>query len=180
MTMQWNNTSDRYGAGPRLLHWAIAVLVIVALVFIETRGYAPRGSALRRGLRDWHQQAGLVAFILLWLRVVFRLRNTPPDIVPPLPEWQRRAGALLHGLFYALLIALPVLGIVMVQTDERTVSLFGAELPRFIAPDKALTRTLEDVHGFLGDVMIAAIVAHVSAALWHHFVQRDNTLRRML
>jgi cytochrome b561 len=178
--MQWNNTSERYGAGPRLLHWLIAVLVIAALIFIETRGYAPRGSALRRGLRDWHQQAALVVFLLVWVRIAFRMRNTPPAVVPAPPLWLERASTLLHGVFYVLLIALPVLGIVMVQTDGRAVSLLGAELPRFMAADKALTHTLEDVHTFLGDVMIAAIVLHVSASLWHHLVQRDNTLRRML
>ncbi len=178
--MAWNNTAERFGLGPRLLHWLIAALVIVALVFIETREYAPRGSALRGNLRVWHQQVALVAFILMWLRIALRLRNVPPPITPAPPQWQHQASQVLHAVFYLLLIVLPVLGMVMVQTDGRSVSLFGATLPTFLAPDKALTHRLEDVHGFLGDVMIGAIALHVAAVLWHQFMVRDNTLRRML
>ena len=68
----------------------------------------------------------------------------------------------------------------MVQTDGREVMLFGATLPTFLAPDKNLTHRLEAIHEFFGDVMIGAIVAHVAASLWHHFMLRDDTLRRMI
>ena len=178
--MQWNNTTERYGAAPRLLHWLIALLVIGALILIETRGYAPRGSALRRAMREWHQQVALAAFVLLWLRLYFRSRNRPPAIVPPPPRWQHQIAGALHALFYVLLIVLPILGIMIVQSDNRTVALLGLELPRFIVPDRDLTHQLERIHRWIGNVMIGAIGLHVAAALWHQFVVRDNTLRRML
>jgi cytochrome b561 len=178
--MAWHNTAERFGLGPRLLHWMIAILVIVALVFIETRGYAPKGSALRSNLRVWHQQVALVAFILVWWRLALRLRNTPPPIRPAPPAWQHQISSVVHALFYVLLFVLPLLGIVMVQTDGRVVSLAGLSLPKFMATDKDLTHQLENIHAFLGDVMIGAIVLHVVAVLWHQFVVRDNTLRRMV
>ena len=178
--MNWNNTPGRYGAGPRLLHWTIAALVITALIFIESRGYAPRGSALRRGLREWHQQAALAAFMLLWLRLYFRLRNRPPAIAPAPPRWQQQAGAALHVMFYVLLLVLPILGMMIVQSDNRTVTLLGLALPSFLPPDRDLTHQLERVHRWIGNVMIGGIGLHVAAVLWHQFMRRDNTLRRML
>lgn len=178
--MSWNNTAERFGLGPRALHWLIAVLVISALVLIEVRGYAPRGSALRSNLRVWHQQVALVAFILLWFRIAFRLRNVPPPITPAPPAWQHHASQVVHAVFYLLLVVLPILGMVMVQTDGRFVTLFGATLPTFMTPDKALTHQLEEIHEVLGNVMIGAIVLHVAAVVWHHLVLRDNTLRRMV
>ncbi len=178
--MAFHNTAERYGSGPRLLHWLIAALVIGALILIQTRGWWPRGSALRRGFREWHQQAALVAFALVWLRLAVRLVNQPPLILPPQPPWQERASKALHVLFYVLLIGLPVIGMVMVQLDGRTVSLFGLALPQWFAPDKNLTHQFERVHTWLGNVMIGAITLHVAAALWHHYVRRDNALRRML
>lgn len=180
MIRPWNTTPDRYGTGPRLLHWLIALLVITALVFIETRGWAPRGSAQRRNLREWHQQAALMAFVLVWLRIVFRLRNRPPRIEPAPPAWQERLAHALHLVFYVLLVTLPLLGMATVQAQGRPVSLFGATLPVVIASNKALGGTLANVHGLLGDVIIGAIVLHIVATLWHQFVLRDNTLRRMV
>jgi superoxide oxidase len=78
------------------------------------------------------------------------------------------------------MIALPVLGILARQAEGAAVTFLGWTLPIFIANDKPLSRQLEDVPTFLGNVMLWLVVLHVVAALYHAFVRRDNALARML
>ena len=126
-----------------------------------------------------HAQAGLVVLALVGFRLVWRLASVDPAIVPPLPAWQRRTAHAVEWTFYALMVVLPVLGIVMMQADGKSVSLLGASLPPMVAVDKAWAHRLEDIHEWIGNAMMALIAVHVSAALWHRFVHRDNTLARM-
>ncbi len=177
--MDIRNTPTAFGGVARAFHWGMALLILVSLVMIEVRGWAPKGSALRAGLRDWHAQAGLVVLALVGFRLVWRLVSVEPAIAPPLPAWQRRTAHAVEWTFYALMVVLPVLGIVMMQADGKSVSLLGASLPPMVAVDKAWAHRLEDIHEWIGNAMMALIAAHVSAALWHRFVHRDNTLARM-
>ena len=177
--MPLRNTSASFGTVARAFHWGMAVLVVVAIALIELTELAPKGSALRRGMRDWHAQAGLVVLALVWFRLAWKLGNTEPAIVPPPAAWQRAAAHTVEWTFYALMVALPVLGILMMQADGKPVALLGAQLPVLLGIDKALAHRLEDVHEWLGNAMIALIGLHVAATAWHGVVLRDNTLARM-
>jgi cytochrome b561 len=177
--MTARNSPTSFGSVARAFHWATALLIIAALVMIEVRDWAPRGSVLRGSLRDWHSQAGLVVFALVGFRLGWRLANVEPAIVPPPPAWQRRVAHAVEWTFYALMVVLPVLGIIMMQADGKSVSLLGASLPPLVDVDKARAHRLEDIHGWFGNAMMFLIAAHVAASLWHHFVHRDNTLARM-
>jgi len=177
--MNIRNTVTAFGSIARTLHWSMALLIVVSLAMIELRGWAPRGGALRSWLRDWHSQVGLVVFALVWLRLFWRFVNIEPAIVPPPAAWQRRVAHAVEWTFYALMIALPTLGILMMQADGKTVSLLGASLPPMVAVDKVRAHRLEDVHEWLGNAMMALIALHVGASLWHKFIHRDNTLARM-
>jgi cytochrome b561 len=146
---------------------------------IELRGWAPRGSALRGSLRDWHSQAGLIVLALVWFRLAWRLANVEPEIVPLPAAWQRRVAHAVEWTFYALMVVLPVLGIIMMQADGKTVSLFGASLAPMVEVDKVRAHRLEEIHEWFGNAMMFLIAAHVGASLWHRFFHRDNTLARM-
>ena len=177
--MTARNSPATFGTIARALHWGTALLILVSLAMIEMRGWAPRGSALRAGLRDWHSEIGLVVFAVVWFRLYWRLANVEPAIVPQPAHWQRQAAHAVEWTFYGLMVVLPVLGIVMMQADGKTVALVGASLPSMVAVDKAWAHRLEDVHEWLGNTMMALIALHVGASLWHRFVHRDNTLARM-
>ena len=177
--MNARNSLAAFGSVARALHWGMALLIIVSLAMIELRGWAPRDSPLRSGLRDWHSQVGLVVFVLVWFRCYWRLANVEPEIVPQPAAWQRRTAHAAEWTFSALMVVLPVLGIVMMQADGKTVSLLGASLPPMVAVDKAWAHRLEDIHEWFGNAMMVLIALHVSASLVHKFVRRDNTLARM-
>ena len=177
--MTLRNTPSSFGSVARAFHWGMALLVVVAIVLIELTDLAPKGSALRRGMREWHSQAGLLVLALVWFRFAWKLVNTEPAIVPPPVAWQRKAAHAVEWTFYALMVALPVLGIVMMQADGRPVALLGLQFPVVVGVDKVLAHRLEDVHEWLGNAMLALIGLHVAATLWHGVVLRDNTLARM-
>ncbi len=177
--MAVRNTPASFGVVARAFHWGMALAIVVALALIELTELAPKGSALRRGMRDWHAQLGLVVFALVWFRLAWKLANPHPAIVPAPVAWQRTAAHAVEWTFYALMVVLPVLGIVMMQADGKTVALLGMKLPDLVGVDKAWAHRLEDVHAWLGNAMMALIALHVAATVWHGVVLRDNTLSRM-
>jgi len=177
--MALRNSRASFGGVARAFHWGMALLVIAGLALIELAELAPRGSALRRGMRDWHSQVGLVVLALVWFRLAWRLSNPLPEIVPPPSAWQRRGAHAVEWTFYGLMVVLPLIGIAMMQADGKTVALLGLAFPSFVPVDKSFAHTLEDVHEWLGNAMMVLIGLHVAATLWHTLVLRDNTLSRM-
>jgi cytochrome b561 len=177
--MPLRNTNAEFGSLARFFHWAMAILIIGLLALIESADLAPRGSSLRAALRDWHAQVGFVVLALVWFRLAWRLSGTVPGIVPRPAAWQLAAAHAVEWSFYALMVVQPILGIVMMQADGKTVSLLGSTLPSLVAVDKPWAHRLEEVHEWLGNAMMVLIGTHVAATLFHSVALRDNTLGRM-
>ncbi len=155
-------------------------LIVAVYACIELREFYPRGSAIREALKAWHYQLGLAVFALVWLRLLARLTGRSPPIVPAPPRWQLRVAHVVEFAIYLFMIVMPVLGWLSLNADGKALSFFGLGLPGLIGVDKGLASQLEDVHGLIGNVGYALIGIHALAALIHHYVQRDNSLRRML
>ena len=104
-----------------------------------------------------------------------------PPITPRPPAWQAVLGGAAHWLLYAFLLVQPVMGLMTAWTDGKQVMLpfVGVALPALMAPDPELAHTLEDLHGTIGTVFYWIIGLHIVAALYHHFLRKDDTLRRM-
>jgi len=177
--MTLRNTDAAYGSLARFLHWSMAILILASLALIEIADVAPRGSAARAAMRDWHAQTGLVVLGMVWLRLGWRLAGNEPAIVPRPAPWQTTAAHIVAWAFYALMIVVPILGVAMMQADGKPVALLGATLPSLVSVDKAWAHELEDVHEWLGNAMMVLIALHVAATLFHWRVLRDNTLARM-
>lgn len=174
--------SARYPAGLRRLHWLTAVLMLLAYVFIEQRGLFERGTPARALMMQSHFWTGLLILALLGWRVLVRRRATLPPVAPALPRWQAGPARLLHLALYAFMLAMPLLGLATAWADGKALvlPLTQVALPSLIAPDEALAHRLEDLHGSLGEAGYWLIGLHVAAALYHHLLRRDDTLRRML
>ena len=170
----------RYSRLTIALHWSVLLLIAIAYAAIELRGEFPRGSALRDTMKWIHFNAGLLVFVLLWLRLYARWRGPNPPVSPPLPRWQTWSAQVVHVLLYAFLLAMPVLGWALRSAEGAAVSLFGLPLPALVGANDALAHTLEDLHETIGELGYFLIGLHAAAALFHHFLRRDDTLRRML
>lgn len=169
----------RYGLWLRILHWLTFVLVTGALLMIELKGFAPRGSALRSGMMYAHIQFGVAVLLLFVPHLWVRLRNTTPPIVPPMPVWQSWLSRLVHLLLFVLLLVLPALGVLTVQASGHAVNFLGVDLPTLLGANRDLSHNLREIHETLGNVMLYLALAHAAAALWHQWGTRDNTMARM-
>ena len=172
----------RYSPGQRRLHWLIAVLVALAYLFIEQRGLFERGTAARAAMVQSHFWVGISVLLLAVWRLGLRARASIPPITPALLAWQAAPAKLLHLALYAFLVVQPLLGLATAWADGKALLLpfTGIALPALLAADESLAHRLEDLHGSLGTIFYWVIGAHVLAALYHHFLRRDDTLKRML
>ncbi|MBU9478730.1 cytochrome b [Burkholderia multivorans] len=167
----------RYNKPAIFFHWIIFVLVALAYLAIEIRG--PKGSDSRAFWMNVHFTAGTLVLALSVLRVLWRAigRTPAPVAQPALLKW---LATLAHIALYVFIIAQPLLGIMMVNLGGKPVSLdwLGVSFTLF-GPDKALRPTIKEAHELIGNAFYFVIGLHALAALYHHFIKRDDVLRRM-
>jgi cytochrome b561 len=177
------NTEHRYGWIAILLHWSMAALLIalVALGIYMVRLPDVGFNQVKITLILVHKALGMAALAALGLRVLWRVTNALPHFVAGLPQWQRVSAIFVHLWLYALMIVLPVTGWLMSSAGGYPTPIFSwFNLPDLIGPNEHLFRTLIDLHRWLGYAFAGVVALHAAAALRHHFVLRDETLRKML
>lgn len=172
-------TTTRYASSQRFLHWLIAALVVLALLSIELKGWLPKGSSERALVKWSHTQFGLSVLLLSLLRLALHPREKMPPVSPPPPRWQTWAARLMHAALYLLTLLVPLLGVAMMFYAGREWSFAGLPLPTLSDPDAALADRIEGIHETVGNVLMWLAIVHAAAALYHHIVQRDDTLLRM-
>ena len=180
--MRIRNTPTRYGWLSVLLHWSVVVMVIGQFVLAYLAADAEDAHSLL-GQIMWlarHKSMGITILALATLRIVWRWLSPPPPVPAATPRWQRIVGRANHVALYVLLFALPLTGWAMSSAANFSDSYFHLfTLPNFVAPNDALKKTLEGVHGLLAGLLLAFVALHVGAALKHHFFDRDGVLLRM-
>ncbi|MFO1424306.1 MAG: cytochrome b [Candidatus Competibacteraceae bacterium] len=186
--MSEKNTSTSGGLESRhhpvviTLHWftVAAIIIVVAIILIRED---IEGRAAKQLLMDWHRSLGLLVLAVMLLRMALRyfLRFGVVDHnLPPVLAILGKGG---HAVLYALLLAIPVLGWAQSSARGQTVNLFGLiPLPPLplITRDRDLAETLATWHETAAWLLLAVVLAHGTAALWHHFFRRDTVLHSML
>lgn len=178
------NTSSRYGAVAMLIHWGMAVLLVVLIamgwwmVGLPDAGFDTRKITAILA----HKSIGMAALGAVLVRMAWRGVNVAPQWAAQLPDWQKSTAYFVHLCFYALMLALPITGWLMSSAGGYPVYLWVDRglLPDPIASDPSLFRFLIALHRWLADALVVLIAAHAGAALVHHFLWRDDTLRKIL
>ena len=178
--MLFKNTNIRYGAIAVLFHWIMAAIVIGMLCLGLFMVRLPV-SLEKLSLYGWHKSFGILVLMLVILRLSWRLMS----VIPPLPEalhqWQKLAAHASHWALYLCLFLMPLSGWLMSSAAGLPVSFFGwFVLPTLIAPDPSWRVYFLTIHQFTAFGLIGLIGLHTAAALQHHFIEKDNILRRML
>ncbi|MBN3780635.1 cytochrome B561 [Burkholderia lata] len=167
----------RYSSPAIFFHWVVFLLVALAYLAIEIRG--PKGSDSRVFWMNVHLTAGTLVLVLSVLRVLWRAVSRVPAAIQQavLLRW---LSTLAHVALYVFIIAQPLLGIMMINLGGKPVSLdwLGVSFTLF-GPDKALRPTIKEAHELIGNAFYFVIGLHALAALYHHFIRRDDVLRRM-
>jgi cytochrome b561 len=178
--MQLRNSQDSYGLIPQVLHWAVVVAVTLAWALGTFDDVFPKGPA-RAAALFVHISAGLAVIAFVVVRLLWRIADPPPrPEETPLGTWVDRAGQLAHYALYALLIAVPVVGIVVHFARGDALPLFGlADIPSPWLANRAFARTAKEVHEVLANALVILASLHAAAAFVHHWIFRDRTLTRM-
>lgn len=162
------------------LHWLMALLILATFplgLYMSDLALSP----FKLRLYSYHKWIGIVILMLLLVRVIWRLTHRPPTFETALLRWQILSAHAVHLLLYILLFIVPLSGWLMSSALGFQTVLFGVlPLPDLIGPDKALGAVLKNVHEVLNYSLLGVVIVHVAAALQHHFIRRDGTLRRML
>ena len=178
--MRWRNSPVHYGSVSIGLHWFMLLVLAAVYASMELRGIFPKGSDSREAMKVWHYMLGVSVLVLALVRLVAHFSGPVPRIEPQPTGWQRLAAAGMHLALYALMIGMPLLGWILLSAEGKAVALFGMELPALVAKNDQLGKLTKEVHETLGNIGYFLIGAHAAAALFHHYITRDNTLRRML
>ena len=176
------NSEQRYGAVSMTLHWLMALVLVVLIVMGLYMVAMPDVGFNSRKI--WlilaHKEIGVLALFLAALRLPWRLGNALPHLVATIPDWQKVIARFVHLCFYALMFALPLTGWLMSSASGISVSVLGwFKLPDLVPHNDSLFRTYIQLHKWLSYALIAFLFAHSGAALRHHFLLKDATLKKM-
>lgn len=180
MTTPTLDASARFSPWQIRLHWLSLLLIALAYAAIEVKGLIPKTSPGHDFVKLLHFNLGMLVWAVMLVRVGLKLHHRDPIIVPALPRWQAAAARLAHRLLYATFLALPVLGVLSLAYQGKQWSLLGAAVPDFVTADRAIGKFLEGIHETWAEAGYFIIGLHAAAALFHHYVQRDNVLASML
>ncbi len=176
--MRLTNTDDRYGIVTILLHWIIAALMI-GLIILGLYMVTLPISLEKLKLYGWHKEYGLLVLGLATFRILWRLANKTPSL--SLPLWEVLAAHSVHWIFYGFMFALPITGWLISSAAGLPAAFFGLiALPNLISPNEDLRRLFQEIHQWLGYALISVMALHIAAALKHHFIDKDDILRRMM
>ena len=157
----------------------LAVMIAVYAT-MELKSFTDKGGNLRAAMAALHYTAGILIFVLVWLRIAAR-RQKPLRVFRDVsPVWQRALASATHLLLYALMIGMPLLGWFIQSAKGQPVMFIGFELPMLLAKDRSLVVLFKHLHQAFANLGYGVIALHMAAALFHHWVSRDDTLQRML
>ena len=174
------NTSRSFGIVAKCFHWGMAILILIqfSIAYVMT-GLDP--NPLKWTLFDLHKAIGLTIFILVGLRLGWRLINPVPEMPKFSPRWQVMISHLTFGALYLLMFLMPLSGLGLSLLNGSSVSYFGLFTISKIYSNPTVYGTFFDqMHILLSYVFIVCIGLHICAALYHYFILKDSVLHRML
>jgi cytochrome b561 len=177
--MPLRSDHTRWSTAAKTFHWVMALLILGNGAFaLWMDGLKP--SMQKINMFALHKSIGLTVLALFLLRVLWRaIDRRPPDM--PAPRWQHLAAKAVHGFLYLLIAAIPLSGWAFNSAHGFPLQYFRQfNLPALVEKNPELSDTLGTVHVYLFWFLLLVLVAHVGGAFKHHFIDRDDTLRRML
>jgi cytochrome b561 len=172
--------NSHYTRTAKSLHWLMAIMLFGLLALGFYMADLPL-SPSKLKLFSWHKWAGVTVFMLVFIRLAWRVTHQPPALPASMPKTMQLAAHAGHLALYGLMLAIPLTGWLMSSAKGFQTVWFGiVPLPDLLQKNKALGDLLRQVHEALNLLLVAMIAVHVLAALKHHFIDRDDILKRML
>lgn len=178
--MALRNTDRSWGAPAKLLHWVIALLIFAQFA-LGWLAVTWRLSPTKLQLYIWHKSFGILILTLVAVRIFWRLLNPVPRLPLQTSPAEQLAARASHALLYGLMLAIPFSGWVINSASGVPFRVFWwFPLPAITPVDKGVEAVAQQIHFALFVVLAALLVAHIAAALRHHYIKRNDVLTRML
>jgi cytochrome b561 len=175
------NSKTKWGWPAKTLHWVAAVMILLLLGHGWWMTHVtPRPERLAN--YAGHSALGYDLFVLLVLRLLWRWFNLVPELPLDLKPWERLAAHAGHISLYVLMFIVSLTGWLVATTFRvpMTKDLFGIDVPPLVTTvDRSVRQWIEGSHMVLAYVLAAVVLVHIIGALRHHFVKRNDVLRRM-
>ena len=175
------NTTDQYGWIAKLFHWVVALSVFglfaVGIWMVDLDYY----NSWYTQAPFLHKSAGVLLAVIMLCRLIWRIINITPAPLTSHTHWEVITARIAHGLFYSLIFLMVISGYLISTADDRPIDVFGwFEIPSL----GSLIDNQADIaglaHEWLAYLLIALASIHALAALKHHFIDKDTTLKRMI
>lgn len=178
--MAFKNTLHNYGSVAKFFHWLIALLIIgllalgCAVTFMDN-------NPNQEFYINIHKLFGLLVLVLAALRLLWLLYNPRPPMLEGLQPWEKMGAHAVHGLLYFFMFFMPITGWIYSTSAGYFPDFLGVQFPLWGIPkDKALSHLFGTIHLYAAWSLLVVLIIHIAAALKHHFVAKDDVLRRML
>ena len=196
-----NITNTSYTKTAKFLHWLIALGVFGMLALGWYMSDLPKEAPKQMAydLFDWgiytwqlaeevsprtfyfnlHKSIGVTIFALILFRIFWRLTHKAPALLASYKAWESKLAKNVHRLLYVLMVALPLSGIIMATYSKYGIKWFGIEFIKGL-DNKDMRELFYEVHEIIGIVILLVVILHIAGALKHKFIDKDETLDRIL
>lgn len=176
--MQLRNTTQGWGIVAQFLHWFIFAFFIGQITLGFVMNDFPDGDEKWK-LFNLHKALGMIALLVIVLRLFWRFLNIVPKD-PIMPEWQKKSAQSVIWALYLTMLIIPISGYLMSTLGGHPIGIFDLFVIDPIMKDPAISKFASKIHEYSIWVIIGFVGLHILGAFYHHFVLKDNVLRRML
>lgn len=195
------NNLTSYTKTAKILHWLIAILIFgmfaLGWFMADIPKEAPKQMVFDLfdlGIFNWpvteeisprsfyfnvHKSFGVTIFALILIRIFWRITHQPPAILTTYKAWESKLATVAHRLLYALMLILPLSGVIMAVYSKYGIKWFGVNFIKGL-DNNPMRLIFKNVHEIIGLILVTIIVIHILGALKHKFIDKDETLNRML
>lgn len=176
-----STSTARYSRVAIALHWIIALVIMLNFVLAWMAEDLPK--AERAAMMANHKAIGLTVLVLTLVRIAWKLTHKAPPLIETLKAWEAALAKVVHVVMYVLMLAIPIAGwgMTSIYGKGAPIDMFGLfgfpAMP--VSQDKPTQEMFHELHEITATLMILLFVIHVGAALKHHLVDKDGTMRRM-
>jgi cytochrome b561 len=169
-----------YSTSSKAFHWLTVILLVIQYAVGWLMPHVRRDT-LPIGLISWHISVGILVIVVVVLRLVWRWTHAAPPPLPAVSPFMQTIANWTHGLLYLFAILIPVMGWANASARGWQLSFFGLlPLPAIGSKGSPLIHAFGQLHSLFAWILLGLIALHVLAALFHHLIVKDDTLRRML
>jgi cytochrome b561 len=174
---------ELYSPTARRFHWwtvaFVAIQVPLGLYMAYRGNVLGIFDGLTNNLYSTHKTIGIVIFVIVLFRLIYRLTHGAPADEPTITSWQKIASHLNHWSLYILLLLVPVLGYIGIS-QYPALDAFGIPLPGIVPANQDYAGVTFYAHFWFAMLLVAMVAVHFAAAMFHYLIRKDNVLTRML